>query len=769
MTKVSILILLTLTISGNIFAQNNSVSFFLNTRDCISTSFIPADEGKPELNTASKYVAIPKNSGFDIKIISKNEQITENIYISPASKMPSDLDTTDYQAVEDYDIYTSDAFFPEEIISCERLSFRGFDVVLIGVAIERYNPVQKVLKTIDNVAVTVEWSPERPEGARDITAVNNTFTEMIRGIVVNPEFFDNMIFDEDDFSENGRRNGCNYLIITPDNEDIKAWADTLRNFREEQGIITKVVTIGAATSNVPDSLKAFLHHCYEDWSPVPAAVLLLGDYSDDPALGLTTYALTDHPEGHAYEPYLADNKLVDFDDNGLPDMVIARMPAAGGGEARHIVQKTLHYERHPYPDANYYEKATTAMGYQRTRWFQLCTEIVAGYMEQHGKRDVHLNAIHQGSPDSVWSTGQRTEQVINLFGPDGLGYIPATMSHLTNWDADANDITQTLREGSFIILHRDHGSYKAWSEPHFNNDYINNLNSEKMTFVMSANCQTGHFGYDENGNDCLAERFLRIENGAVGIVAASELSFSYVNDTYVWGFFDYLFPDFMPDYGTQDIDFQYPAFANAYGKYFLKQSSFPYNASFKTLTNNLLHYFGDAYLRLFSEVPQHLTVSHADDVPPGTMSVKIYADEGATVALSVDNQLIARKKINNGEATLGFTNILHEGQKIKVVATKQNYYRHESYIRVSENLNIDDNAKEQDFSVYPNPADDILHIRGNNISNIKIFNVLGQETATFTHENDEAFEIDCGHFSNGVYLVKTDGASGVVKRFVVLH
>lgn len=754
--KRTFLLLLIFTIGEISFAQNKSVSFVISSKDCVSMSFIPADEGKPDLKTVSRYVAIPKDADFEIKITSKNERETENVSILPAAKLPSDLDATDYQAVADADTYTKDVFYPENTISYERLSFRGFDVVLIGIAIERYNPVKKVLRSIDNVTVTIEWRPERPEGARAVTATNNTFTAMIRDIVVNPEFFDEMMSEEQDYLGYDKRDGCDYLIITPDNDEIKEWADTLRNFREEQGIITKVVRISAATSNDPDSLKAYLRHGYENWSPVPAAVLLLGDYSNDPALGITTYALTDHPEGHAYEPYLADNKLVDFDDNGLPDMVIARMPAASGGEARHLVKKTLQYERHPCPDASYYEKIATAMGYQLSRWFQLCTEIIAGYMEMHGKRGVHLNAIHQGVPGSVWSTGQRTEQVINTFGPNGLGYIPSTMSHLTDWDAGADDITQTLRDGTFMLIHRDHGSYKAWSEPYFNNNYINNLDNEQLTFIMSANCQTGHFGYSENGGDCLAERFLRIENGAVGIVAASELSFSYVNDTYVWGFFDYLYPDFMPEYGTQNIDFQYPAFANAYGKYFLEQSSFPYNASLKTLTNNLFHYFGDAYLCLYSEVPRHLSVSHANGVLPGTMSVKIYADEGATVALSVDNKLIARKKFNYGEATLNFTDILHEGQKIKVVATKQNHYRHESYIYVSESLDIDESSAEQDFYFYPNPANDIIHVKGKNISNIKIFNLLGQEIKHAT-ASDDITEINCNDMPNGVYVIMAEG------------
>ena len=575
-----------------------------------------------------------------------------------------------------------------------------------------------------------------------------------------PDFFN--VPRADEIGE--RRNGCDYLIITPNDPEIKEWADTLRNFREEQGILTKVVTMEDVGYNHPDSLRAFLKYTQQEWNPVPTAVLLCGDYHSDPYKGITSYAIPDHPEGLAYGPYLADNKLVDFDDDGLPDMVIARMPAASGGEAQLMVQKTLSYERHPYSDESYYLHPVTAMGYQRSRWFQLCTEIIAGYLEQQGKDVIHINAIHQGTPDDVWSTGQRTEDVLSYFGPNGLGYIPATMSHLTDWSGNSNKITQAIEDGTYLLIHRDHGTFQTWGEPDYNNSHLNQLNNDKLTFVMSANCQTGDFSYGNGTTDCLAERFLRIHNGAVGIIAASQLSYSYVNDTYVWGFFDYLYPDFMPEYGPQHFDFQYPAFANAYGKYFLQQSSFPYNASMKTLTNNLFHYFGDAYLQLYSEVPQHLVVEHPQSVRPGTTTISIAADESSFIALSLDNHLIARGKSDGSPLTLSFTNILKEGDTLIVVATKQNHYRHESHIVVSDNIGIDELSES--FSIYPNPTQSILHIQGINTNNIMIVNPLGQVFTVPTSLHDDNVELDCSSLTKGIYFIVIAGDTTITRRFV---
>ena len=564
-----------------------------------------------------------------------------------------------------------------------------------------------------------------------------------------------------------RRNGCDYIIITPDDTVMKIWADTLRVFREEQGIITKVMTMNEVGANNPDSLKAFLHNTYDDWSPCPAAVLLLGDYSSNPARGITSFALTDHPDGQHYEPYLADNKLVDFNNDGLPEMVIARMPASNGDEARLMVLKTLEYERHPYDDDFYYNHPVTAMGYQQSRWFQLCTEIIAGYLENKGKQVVHINAIHQGTPDSIWSTGQRTEQVLSYFGPDGLGYIPATMSHLTDWSGNENQITQALEDGTYLFIHRDHGTFQTWDEPYYDNNLVNNLNNDKLTFIMSANCQTGDFSFGNDNTDCIAERFLRIPQGAVGIIAASQLSYSYVNDAYVWGFFDYLYPDFMPDYGPEHFDFQYPAFANTYGKYYLMQSSFPYNASFKPVTCNLFHYFGDAYLQLYSETPQHLSVEHPASIHPNDMQVTIKADEGAIVALSIDSQLIARRKSNGETMTMPFTMPHDDGDIIKVTVTKQNHYRHESYILITNSFNTNEITAENNYNIYPNPVDNILNIQGIHISNIKIINTLGQVINNVCYpDNNNFVSIDCENLNHGIYYVIITGQNTVVKKFI---
>lgn len=539
-----------------------------------------------------------------------------------------------------------------------------------------------------------------------------------------------------------------YLIVTPNNDGIRRWADTLARFRNEQGIYTKVVSLKEIGENLPFTLRDYFEDYYKDNetrrqrdNKYKSAILLFGDYDKDPKKGITSFYVTNIHETDV--KYLTDNRLADFDGDGLPEIVIARMPVADALQAELMVKKTINYERYPSENPDYYRRPVTAMGFQESRWFQLCSEIVAGYFENIGKEPQRYNSIYEGQPDSVWSTAENTDKIIKYFGPEGLDYIPSDIKHLTDWDAGHDDLCRAINEGTFLVQHRDHGDYQKWNNPFLSNDNINNLNNEHLTFVMSANCRTGHFGYGSGDDDCLAERLLRIENGAVAVIAASEISYSFVNDTYVWGFYDYLWNDFIPSYGDDNIDFKYPAFANAYGKQFLKQSSWPYISLHKDVTYDIMHYFGDAFLQLNTEMPEELEITHPEEISSDCKHFPIKKEKGSRVAFSVDGNIIATSF--DDDTNIHITPQRY-GTKIKVVATKQNHYRYEDYIEVKSRLD------DEDTNIYPNPTKDIVNIEGIGIKRIVIYNTLGQKVKEINNSNyDELIRIDCNGFSKGIY------------------
>ncbi|OYT12423.1 MAG: hypothetical protein B6I19_09820, partial [Bacteroidetes bacterium 4572_114] len=170
--------------------------------------------------------------------------------------------------------------------------------------------------------------------------------------------------------------------------------------------------------------------------------------------------------------------------------------------------------------------------------------------------------------------------------------------------------------------------------------------------------------------------------GALGIIAASEVSYSFVNDTYVWGMFDNQNPDFMPDYGPYvDERGVLPAFGNAAGKYFLQQSNWPYNTNNKEVTYNLFHHHGGAFLQLYTEVPQTLAVTHNPILYAGEGTFTVVVDEGAYIALTVNGEIIAAT-VSQG----GANNLIIEPQLppnvMVVTVTKQDYFRYEAEVDI---------------------------------------------------------------------------------------
>ena len=535
--------------------------------------------------------------------------------------------------------------------------------------------------------------------------------------------------------------GCQYLIVTPNNEGIAQWADTLARFRNEQGILTKVVSLNEIGNNYPVNIRNYFNNIYKSWNLVPSAILLFGDYNLDDTKGISSFYLNDHPDGLSY---LTDNKLVDFNNDNLPEITIARIPAANAQQAELMVKKTIRYECNPSTNPDYYDNPLMVMSFDESRWFQLCSEIIAGYFEKINKTPNRQNSIFSGTPDSLWSVAKNTNLITDFFGPDGLNYIPSDLRHLNDWNGNNKDICELINKGTFLVQYRGHGQYQAWTNPYFSNNEINNLNNEDLTFVMSTNCRTGNFRYGEGNNDCFAERLLRIENGAVAVIAASETSFSFVNDTYVWGFYDYLWNDFMPNYGSNNTTFKYPAFANTYAKYFLKQSSWPEFEFNKNITYNIFHYFGDAFLQLNTQMPQTINISYPKEITTEQTSISIKKDKDTRVALSVNGKIIAVSTDNDS-----IINIKpQKNGRIKVVATKQDHYRHEGFIEVKSLLSSDD------LNIYPNPTKDILFVESKGINKIEVFNCLGQKLMEFNNNtSEEKLSIDCSTLKKGVFIL----------------
>ena len=648
----------------------------------LSGIHIANEAGAPNLPSGSTFVAIPNGAIPSIKMVSSRTKTIKDVDLIPAPQPQLDNDDTPTVYKKDMSIYGSNAFYPSTPYHIsEVMVIRGVEIVEIGVMPFQYNPVTKELIVYEDLEL--ELTTEGGDGTYgDLRYRTPEWDQILSDILLNRD-----VLPEVDYGEKlrkhyeNRETGCEYMIITPDNEEFISLADSIKQFRTEQGIPTEVFTVTQCGGNTGTNIRNFIRTAYHDWDMPPAAVLILGDHDTDPTQGVVSYTMNNHPGGGGYNPYISDHAYAVMSGNQMPEIILGRITGRDYDEMYHMIKKDFDYERRPPTDPYFYDHPVTAMGFQLERWFQLCSEVVNGFWgNELGKHPVRQNAIYEGTPGSLWSTYEYTNSVLDYFGPTGCGYIPQTMSHLTDWDATGKTVNEAINNGAFLIQHRDHGAEELWGEPSYSIGFIKKLTNENLTYVMSNNCLTGRFNYNQNGDGCFAEVFHRHQYGALGLIAATQVSYSYVNDIYVWGMYDNLWPDFMPTYGTQHAtNFIHPAFGNAAGKYFLKQSSWT-DGEWKTITYYLFHQHGDAYMKLYSEVPQELTVEMLPVLPTGNDRYQLKADEGATICLTANGQIIG---FDMATGDTQYINITPQevGTTVKLTITKQNYFRYEHFIK----------------------------------------------------------------------------------------
>jgi PKD repeat protein len=643
-------------------------------------AFLFNEEGAPDLPGYSRYIAIPQGATAKLRIVSLRTEVIPNVEIAPAPRIPKDNEDGPLYYHMNKKIFNKNGYYPEQPVALSEPSqIRGVDVVLLGITPFQYNPVTKDLVVYRDLKIEISFDGGNGHFGED--RLRSRFWDPI----LEDAIFNYASLPVIDYhariQEPTDIPGYEYLIICPNGAVFQQWADSIRRFRNQEGISTVVKTLTEVGGNTTTAIENYINTAYSTWTPPPAAVLLLGDYGTDASINVIA---------PIYNSYCAsDNIYADVNNDHLPEVCLARMTANNASQLQVMCTKFLSYERNPPTSAYFYQHPVTAMGWQTERWFQICSETVGGYWKYEQMKDpTRINEIYSGTPGSVWSTATNTSMVLDYFGPNGQNYIPAMPSQMPCcWSGgNATAINNALNAGAFCLMHRDHGGETGWGEPAYNNNNINGLtNTNLLSYIFSINCLTGKYNWS---NECFAEKFHRYtyngnNAGALGLIAASEVSYSFVNDTYVWGMMDNFWADFMPTYGTTPASRGFrPCFGNAAGKYFLQQSNWPYNTSNKQVTYHLFHHHGDAFSVVYSAVPTNLTVSHNTYIPAGATNFTVTANTGSFICLSVDGTILGTASGTGAPVVITIPGTLIVGQTMKVTVTKQNYFRYQSDVPV---------------------------------------------------------------------------------------
>lgn len=641
--------------------------------------FLPSDPGTPNLARSSRFVAVPQGAKVKVTIVSSRIDHRENIDIAPAPELPLESDDSPLAYIKDMSIYGKDAFYPESPVLVSPLrKIRGVDVVIVSVCPFQYNPVTKELLIYRDIQIRLDFIGGNGHFGED--RLRSRFWEpILQNHLINYSSLEPI-----DFYSPERTvliNDYEYIIIVPNDAVFEAWGDTIKSWRRKQGIPTEVFTLSEVGGSDSASIKNFLQNAYNTWNPAPAAFLILSDY---PSTGLVygiTSAHVPHPDGQM----IADNWYADFDGDDLPELHHARICAQNNSQLSTIINKFLSYERNPYTNSGFYNAPLVCAAWQTDRWFQLCGEVIRGFfINGLGKSPNRQYQIYSGTPvvGGPWSTATNTRTVVQYWYARGWLSDTLNQNGVAWWSNGTNTaITNGINSGAFLVQHRDHGSIDGWGEPSYDTTDLNNLTNTMFPFVYSTNCQTGWYDYSAR---CFTEKFHRISAGALGVNSPTRNSYSFVNDTYVWGTYDCLWPQFDNGYPLVNM-IGYPnlrpCMAMTSGKYYLEAHSWPSNPERKVTTYNLFHHHGDAFSVIYSQVPLTMTVTHPSNIIAGQTLFPVTAPDSAIVALTVNDVIIG---VAEGTGAPMYITIAPQaaGASVLVTATKANHYRYTATLPV---------------------------------------------------------------------------------------
>ncbi len=262
---------------------------------------------------------------------------------------------------------------------------------------------------------------------------------------------------------------ADYLVIAP--EAFIPALGALVELRESQGLDLVIEELQGIYDQFgdgrpePESLRAYIRWVYgQDASP-PLYLLLVGDGTADPK----RYHAGSQPT--VLPPYLlgtdpwsgevaADNRYADVDgpEDGLPDMLVGRLPVTTVEQLEALVAKMVAYE--------------TQLAHSRLAGQAL---LVADDADNAGDFPA-LSAEVRAVIPSDWR-------------PQSFYYSPDTAP-----DTFRGQVQRALQDGPGLVVYTGHGSVHQWAAENFLHlDDTPRLQSEVLPVVLELTCFTGAF------------------------------------------------------------------------------------------------------------------------------------------------------------------------------------------------------------------------------------------------------------------------------------
>ncbi len=384
------------------------------------------------------------------------------------------------------------------------------------------------------------------------------------------------------------------------------------DWKLQMGVPCEMVSVATAGGSA-SAIKSYIQSYYD--SHDLAYVLLVGDSAQLPTLS---------GGGGSSDPSYS---LLAGSDN-YPDVFVGRFSAESAAQVETQVTRSVEYEKQPQSGAAWYHKGL-------------------GVASNQGPGD-------DGEYDNVHMDNIRT---------DLLGFTYTEVGQVYDPSGTAAMVTSALNDGRSIINYCGHGSTTSWGSTGFSNTHVNALTNDNMLpFIISVACVNGQF----DGYTCFAEAWLRATNGSEPTGAIGTYMSS-INQS--WN------PPMQAEDEVTDLLIVEDK---------LTFGGLCYNGSCQMMDESgsdgadmflTWHIFGDPSLRVRTDTPSSMSVSHDGSIDSAATSydVTVAGVEGALCALYYDGVLYGSAFTNaSGDATIPVGTALTEGDDVVVTATSFN-------------------------------------------------------------------------------------------------
>jgi hypothetical protein len=504
---------------------------------------------------------------------------------------------------------------------------------------------------------------------------------------------------------------CDLLIITP--VVFEEHVRQLARWKEEKGIITRVATLediaAAQGGTTADDIRDYIQNVYN--STNLSYVLLVGDVEFIPV-----HYRSIHPTHNV--PIGTDLFYAEMDDEGyFPDLGIGRLSVDTAPQAELVISKIIDYEKNPPSDHDFYERILHISHFEDWNSITEGPFISDGYDESsflkriEEIRDYFLflgdypylprqYATDKGS----WPTDDE-----DFAGPqwyyDGTPVPDYLRWPGFAWDGDASGIISELEAGAFLAIYIAHGKSFYWWNPRFPGhapgQALTDLNNGNLTpLILSFACRTGWFDHETDtdspdetfpNEESLAEKFLRMDGGAVAFVGASRNSRGRVNEEMAQAFIDGIWDSMI--HGYPSAEWPPPSYELStrlgdvlnYAKFYVAQEhGRPDNPDqdfgISQVMFEVFHLHGDPTMELWVSDPEPLI-----DLPPHRkipmrplgeewleFEVPLEID-GVVATLMRKDEILGQGISSGGRAVIQMEEPLTNAQRRMVSLSKQGY------------------------------------------------------------------------------------------------